>query len=129
MSVVGIYLIKFNLVGSGGFKVFHPMVFQRVIESLHLNPEYEKSKCVTVTMTTVVSNNSIVFIHVLGIAQKQQRKKQQEQSKKTTKGKRKRRAAATALLVEEESMDTEEISESEYNKRLESFRTRASTCP
>ena len=93
--------------------MFHPMVFQRVIESLHLNPEYEKSKCVTVTMTTVVSNNSIVFIHVLGIAQQQQRKKQQEQSKKTTKGKRKRRAAATALLVEEESMDTEEISQSQ----------------
>ena len=94
--------------------MFHPMVFQRVIESLHLNPEYEKSKCVTVTMTTVVSNNSIVFIHVLGIAQQQQRKKQQEQSKKTNKGKRKRRAAAAAaLLVEEESMDTEEISHSQ----------------
>ena len=82
--------------------MFHPIVFQRVIESLHLNPEYEKSKCVTVTMTTIVSNNSIVFIHVLGIAQQQQKhkktivnnnnnkkKKQQEQSKKTTKGKRK----------------------------------------
>ena len=31
-------------VGSGGFKVFHPMVFQRAIESLHLVPEYERSK-------------------------------------------------------------------------------------
>ena len=31
-------------VGSGGFKVFHPMVFQRAIESLHMVPEYERSK-------------------------------------------------------------------------------------
>ena len=31
-------------VGSGGFKVFHPMVFQRAIESLCLIPEYERSK-------------------------------------------------------------------------------------
>ncbi|XP_065903031.1 condensin-2 complex subunit D3-L-like isoform X3 [Dysidea avara] len=85
-----LYLLLLQIPGSGGFKVFHPMVFQRVIESLHLNPEYEKS-----------------------IAQQQQRKKQQEQSKKTTKGKRKRRAAAAALLVEEESMDTEEISHSQ----------------
>ena len=37
--------------GSGGFKVFHPMVYQRVIESLHLSPEYEKSKCVSITIT------------------------------------------------------------------------------
>ena len=34
--------------GSGGFKVFHPMVFQRAIESLHLVPEYEKSKYITI---------------------------------------------------------------------------------
>jgi len=44
LVVVLTCVLLFYLTGSGGFKVFHPMVFQRVIESLHLRPEHEKSK-------------------------------------------------------------------------------------
>jgi len=56
---------SFNVVGSGGFKVFHPMVFQRVIESLHLSPEYEKSKFVTVIVTSFVSLFGCTCTHVI----------------------------------------------------------------
>ena len=55
LYVVFLYICRFMhiyIVGSGGFKVFHPMVFQRAIESLHLVPEYEKSK------------HMLIYIHV-----------------------------------------------------------------
>ena len=55
-----------HTVGSGGFKVFHPMVFQRVIESLHLVPEYEKSKWTQyVVVTHVITATDCMYTHCM----------------------------------------------------------------